>query len=532
MGLLGLLFNKSLLKLILIASVIFLTLRITVWFVSLAAGLSMIGLTALLGITACIITALTIRFDRVRRLSGLMKLLCLTVVPSILVFGVEESISVPAPLSFLLEPATLLVVFVAYFAYRKRRSPFAGNSSFHSRWRHQGRLSKDRLLPKGIEEGHVAYNAGRKGFKVLKFIEVKHQLNSEDGYTITETTHEQLAQRLIKRLTSMRRFDIETSYELYCHNGIPRIFIASLSEGRNYQKCRERVDEYSRLLIESMRSATPRTIAAKPLENYGRVKRALMLPLDTDVENIQQIESDGYNAKLRRKADSERPTKLRLIHLNNLQSLALKREISPFDMFLDVALNHRPHLDFACILHAKPLPADALNRESMETSEAHRHALMQISEGLRNRFLDAEKENEKSTEKRGERIMDARQKAQETDLNFKRLKEAEKSGYFEVSLTVVAEPAAAEIIAKLIKVNASQANSSMELSIDRMPPQALVGTVRRDLVLSSGKLTGEELASFTQLPRIFLGHQVKIVAETSTKPPTTPLPPEITPHKT
>jgi hypothetical protein len=447
-----------------------------------------------------------------------------------LVFGVEESLSVSAPLSFLLEPATLLVVFVAYFAYRNRRSPFAGNSSFHSKWRHRGRLSKDCLLPKGIEQGHVAYNAGRKGFKVLKFIEVKHQLNSEDEYTITETTREQIAQRLIKRITSMRRFDIETSYELYCHNGIPRIFIASLSEGRNYQTCRERVDNCSRLLIESMRSATPRTIAARPLENYSGVKRALMLPLVMDFEDIQQIESDGYNAKLHKKADFERPTKLRLIHLENLQSLALKREISPFDIFLDVALTHRPRLDFACILHAKPLPADALDRESMQTSEAHRHALMEISEELRNRFLDAEKENEKSVEKRGERVLNARRKAQETSLNFKRLKEAEKSGYFEVSLTVVAEPATAENIANSIKVRVPQNNSSAELSIHRVPPQVLVGTIRRDLLLPSGKLTGEELASFVLLPKDFLGHEVKNVAEASTKPPTTTLPAEITPH--
>ncbi len=393
-------------------------------------------------------------------------------------------------------------------------------------------MSKDRLLPKGIEEGHVAYNAGRKGFKVLKFIEVKHQLNSEDGYTITEKTREQIAQRLIKRLTSMRRFDIETSYELYCHNGISKIFIASLSEGRNYQKCREHVDECSRSLIESMRSATSTTIAARPLENYGRVKRVLMLPLVTHFEDIQQIESDGYNAKLHKKADSERPTKLRLIHLENLQSLTLKREISPFDMFLDVALTHRPRLDFACILHAKPLPADALDRESTETSEAHRHAVMQISEGLSNRFLDAAKENEKSAEKREERILDARQKAQETSLNFKRLKAAEKSGYFEVSLTVIAEPATVENIAKSIKVRALQFNSAAELSIDRVPPQVLVGTIRRDLLRPSGKLTGEELASFVQLPRNFLGHQVKIVAEASTKPTTTPLPAEITPYQT
>jgi hypothetical protein len=255
-----------------------------------------------------------------------------------------------------------------------------------------------------------------------------------------------------------------------------------------------------------------------------------MLPLMTDFEDIQQIESDGYNAKLYRKADFERPIKLRLIHLENLQSLALKREISPFDIFLDVALTHRPRLDFACILHAKPLSADALDRESMETSEAHRHALMEISEGLRNRFLDAEKKNEKSVEMRGERVLNARRKAQETSLNFKRLKEAEKSGYFEVSLTVVAEPAAAENIANSIRVRVPQYNSSAELSIHRVPPQILVGTIRRDLLLPSGKLTGEELASFVQLPKDFLGHEVKNVAETSTKPPTPPLPAEITPH--
>jgi hypothetical protein len=532
MGLLGLFLNKSLLKLILIVAVILGALRITVWFVSLAAGLSPVAMTALLGITICIITSLTIRFDRLRRLSGLMRLLCLTVVPSILVFGLEVSISVSAPLNFLLEPATLLAVFVAYFAYRKGLFPFGGNSSFQIRTRLLGRLSKDRLLPKGIEEGHVAYNAGRKGFKVLKFIEVKHQLNPEDGYAITETTREQIAKRLVKRLTSMRRFDIETSYELYCHGGIAKIFIASVGEGRNYQKCRERVDECSRLLIESLRSTTPGRITARSLENYDLAKRALMMPLVTDFDDIQQIESDGYNAELYRKADSERPAKLRLIHLSNLQSLALKREISLFDIFLDVALTHRPRLDFVCILHAKPLPVEALDRDSMETSEAHTHALMQISEGLRDRFLDAEKEDEKSAEKRGERILDARQKAQETSLNFKRLKEADKSGYFQVSLTVVAEPATAESIAKSVKVRASQATSSAELSIDRVPPRALVGTIRRDLVLPSGKLTGEELASFIQLPRDFLGQRVKIVAEASMKPPTIPLTAEITPQKT
>jgi hypothetical protein len=166
----------------------------------------------------------------------------------------------------------------------------------------------------------------------------------------------------------------------------------------------------------------------------------------------------------------------------------------------------------------------------METSEAHRHALMEISEGLRNRFLDAEKKNEKSVEMRGERVLNARRKAQETSLNFKRLKEAEKSGYFEVSLTVVAEPAAAENIANSIRVRVPQYNSSAELSIHRVPPQILVGTIRRDLLLPSGKLTGEELASFVQLPKDFLGHEVKNVAETSTKPPTPPLPAEITPH--
>jgi hypothetical protein len=388
------------------------------------------------------------------------------------------------------------------------------------------------LLPRGIEEGHITYNAGSKGFRVLKFIEVKQHHEGKEPPANTQRIHEQIAATLTRQLNTMRRLGIEVSYELHCHNGASRVFLSSISEGRDYRRCRSIVDECSSLLARTMKSFSSTTISTKSLDESNRAKRVLMLPVTTNVENVLRVENDDYNVRIIRNSDSERPARLRLVHLTNVQSLCLKTKARLLDELAHLARTHKPTWDFTCILHIKPLSDGNLDEEFMEISKKQAVAIMQVSEELKYELLSGKRKNRKYLNNHGDAIPNPRQEAQNTNINLERLRIAKRSGYFEVSITIISEPATAESVARRIKYEAHGDDGLAELSIDRLPPWLLKWAIRRHHLRPTDKVTGEELTFLAHLPENLFEDQTKSDEAEPTKLPTGQIHIDIAPSAT
>jgi hypothetical protein len=141
---------------------------------------------------------------------------------------------------------------------------------------------------------------------------------------------------------------------------------------------------------------------------------------------------------------------------------------------------------------------------------------MQVSEELQNGFLDEKKRKRVLVNNRGA-VLNARQEVQNADIRLERLRNAKESGYFEANITIISEPATAESIARRIKFEAPKDETYAELSINRVPPQLLTRTIRRYPLLSSDRLTGEEVASLVQLPTDLSDRRIKNVVPEPTK---------------
>jgi hypothetical protein len=256
-----------------------------------------------------------------------------------------------------------------------------------------------------------------------------------------------------------------------------------------------------------------------------------MLPIFTSVEEITQIKNADHNINLFKDQDQKSPTRLRMIHFGNTQSLCLNNKSALINELVDTALTHRPTIDFTCILHINPLPDDDIEQELAEMSKNHTTALTQVSEELKNEFLIESGQTRKPLNDQRDRISNAKQEARNTNLEIERLQKAKKSGYFEVNVTIISEPAAVESIARKIRKDAPEDEAFAKLSIDRVPPQLLTETIRRHPVLSSDKLTGEEILSLIQLPRSLSKRQTKLGTAEETKPTVTQLPIGMMPNR-
>lgn len=495
MGLLGFLFNKRFLKLVFIIASVFAFLQFLRLFVSFVSGFNWTLQVILATFTLFVSTFFTVKFERFRFLSGLMKFLCFAVVLLILILNFVLPASIPFPLSLPVKLGTLVLPFAAYVAYRKKLWIWGRSSFLSSGRRRYGRLSRDALLPKALEEGHIVYGAGIKGFKVIRFIQVEgQQPDIIDELVSTEAQLPAITTELSEHLSLMRKHGIEMSYELYIQNRTLQGFIGLVNEGRDYHEVRTRLDEFSRTLATRLRSKDETaSSAAHPVEDNNRAKRILMMPLSTTLDDLKRIENDDYNVKVFGRNSSERPTRLRSIHLSGLPSVNQGKGFSLVDEFVRAALAHRPSQNSAYILHIRPLSDHIINRELAKTANVYQQAVTQFIEGIRNGLLNGKARNKKLLFNRGNITLDPRSILEAARTRFQRLKEAEESGYFEVSLTIIGEPATAESIARALRNKLTQSNPKAALILVRSPPALIRGVVRRDLILPLGRINGNEV---------------------------------------
>jgi hypothetical protein len=496
MSLLGFFFSKRFLKLILIVASIFILLQFSRAFLSFGSGLDLLLQVTLITFVLILLTGLSIRYERLKFLSGMLKFLCLTVVPLILVFSFVLPASIPFPLSTPVKLGALVFPFGIYILYRRKLWIWARSSSVGGERRQYGRLSRNALLPGAMEDGHIVYNAGIKGFKVLRFIQIDdQQLDSIDEH-VTEAQFRLATPELSELLSLIKKRRIEVSYELYLRNEALQEFVGFMCEGRDYREIRTAVDDLSRKLVRDLSSMKGTVGAAASLvEDSIRAGRILAMPLSTAFEDLRRIENDDYNAKVFGYNDSEKPTKLRPIYVSGLSLVSQGQDINVVDEVAQAAFAQRTQKDFACILHIKPLSNHTIDQELVKAGRAYEHAMTRFIEVMRNGFFDGKVRNKAPLFNRGKIPLDPRNIIEESKSRLQRLKEAEEAGYFEVSLAIIGEPAVAEVIARLLKNKLSQKNPSAALFLVHAPPTVIEGVVRRDLVLPLGRLNGDEVRS-------------------------------------
>jgi hypothetical protein len=527
-GLLGLFFNKTVLKVLLLGAVAFLLLRLLAWFLSFATQLSWVPLVGLIAVTLIVLKIVAVRSSRLGIVLRSVMFLLFAFLTFVLILEILVPVQIPYPLSVPIKLALASLPSLSYFlASRNNSLSVRRISLFHGKLRHHRRISLRNLLPKGIEEGHIVFNAGSRGFRVLKFIEVKQRFNGKENSNTSEQIRRQIAVTFTRQLNILRKLGIEVSYELHCRSGVPRTFIASTYEGRDYRRCRSIVDESSSLLSRSMRSLGSTTISTDSIEDCNKANKILMVPTFANFEEIKQIKNADYNINLFKNRDQNKPTRLRIIHLGNIRSLCLNSKSGLFNELTDIALAHRPIMDFTCILHINLLPETSTDQELMKMSKNHATALTQVSEELKNEFLVESGQARKSLKDHRSGISNARQEARNTDLEIERLQRAKESGYFQVNVTIISEPATVESIATKIRKKAPEDRCLAEMSINRVSPQLLVETIRRCPLLSSDKLTGEEIVSLVQLPKSLSQRQTDLIAAEETKAALTQLPIDI-----
>jgi hypothetical protein len=172
-------------------------------------------------------------------------------------------------------------------------------------------------------------------------------------------------------------------------------------------------------------------------------------------------------------------------------------------------------LDFTAILNIKPLQESNIEQELIEVSRKDAASLAQFSEELRKEFQTEHKAKKYSYGE--DRLSSIQQEGQNARLNAMRLMKAKKSGYFQVSVTLISEPATVESIARKIGCKTTDEGADDKPSVDRIPPLLMTKTIRRYPLLASEKLTGDELISLVQLPRGLTEFKRKLSAEQPAK---------------
>jgi hypothetical protein len=495
MGLLGFFFNKRFLKLIFIFTSIFIFVEFLTLSISFVSGLNWFLQAILASFTLLVLILFASRFDRFRPLSGLIKFSCFTLVPLILVFNLILPLSIPFPLSIPTKLGTLVLPFSFYLAYRRKLWLWKSLSA-NTISRRYGKLSKDTLLPKALEEGHILYGAGVRGFKVIRFIEVKKDQQPDSVNEHNSNEHQILATSAASsgRLTMMKRYRMEMSYELYLQNGSLQCFIGLTTEGRNYDKIRTKIDQFTTELVSSPRSTDVTASATMcPVKDNNQAGRILMMPLSTTFDDLEQIQNDEYNARISNHSNSEKPIKLRSIHLVGLSTIAHGNDFSLADEFARVVLSHRPTRNIAYILHIRPLSARDIEQELAKTGNAYKEAMAHFVEGIRNGLLNGKSRSITRLFDRENNASDPRIIIEEAKTKFRYLKAAQESGYFEVGLTIVGEPASVESIARALKKKLLNNDPCARLYLVRSLPAVIRGVVRRDLTLPLGRFSGDEL---------------------------------------
>jgi hypothetical protein len=509
MGLLGLFFNRWFLKLVLLIVVAFLVLQVLGGFVSFASGLGPISLFLLSLFMALVFAALLARFERFRFLSGLAKLLCFAVLPSLLVLEALDSISVPSSLAILLKFIVPPLPYVAYFAYTKRFWVSSEPSSSHSIRRHYRRLSKNDLTPKGIESGHIVFGAGRSGFRVLKFIEIKGQrIRSATKDAAFESTHREAVKILSSQLSMAKKLCIEISYEVYFEDGGPRTILAAVNESRDYRRCRSNTDEFTKIITQQARLNQPVALFAGEVSESSNAERVLMMPTFTTLETLGRIDNDDSNARLILNSDPDRTARLRMMHLSHLPSVGRSDGVRLLDQLLRVALAHNRTCNFACIFHVKPLPDSALKKEIRRVEEAYQSAMVQVIEGVSSGVHNGKDLAKGLLVEHGNKMTGATRSLNEVKNMLRRLKDAENSGYFGVDMALIGEPATVENISRQLKMKMLSRAPDTKMHIDRLPPGALRATIRRDSAIRSDRLNGREVISLLTPSEETFGHRI------------------------
>ncbi|WXG47466.1 MAG: hypothetical protein WED05_12535 [Candidatus Atabeyarchaeum deiterrae] len=494
MGLLRLFFNRWLLSFFFIIVAVYLFLQVLGWSMATFGGLSLLSQIVTAVLVLAVSLVLTTRLDRLRPLSGLTKFLFITVVPLLFIFNMVVSAPIPYPMSVPMKLSALSLPFIVYVIYRKRQHIGRFLSS-QTGFKHHWRLKGHALLPKGLEEGHIVYGAGRRGFKVLKFIEVRQQHASKTRLLVPCGNGKEMTKRLMRPLIMARKLGIETSLDMFFQDGAPLFFVSSACEGRDYRKCRAIIDDFSRTLSDSIKAAGLTSLSVRPVDDNTIAKKVLMAPFSTKLEDVEYIESDGYNVKVLTSGNSGRTTRLRLIHLIGPKQTSETDSANIVDELDKLTSNQRTLKNFAVILHVKPLPESVLCKELVETGETYQYAMSQVVEQFKSGILTRRSKNRILPPERQNVVADATRRTEEAKNTFKHLKEAESSGYFEVSLTILGEPPVAESISRVLSENLSSLDSDNKLSVVRGRLPDVRRIVRRDLASSLGKVSGKGLAS-------------------------------------
>jgi hypothetical protein len=516
MGLLGLFFNKTVLKVIFFIVIAFLLLQILAWFLSFSLGLGLVPLVCLVAATLILSKYAAMRDSHLGSLLGSVMFLLFSFLSFVLILEILVPVQITYPLSVPIKLGLASLPSVLYLAHQRNVRPPKAFSFFSKKLRHNSRISPSDLLPKGVEEGHIAYGAGSRGFRVLRFLEVKQRVDQEENSSTGRQIRRQIAVTLTRQLKTMRRLGVGFSYEVHCRGGVPRVFVASICEGRDYGTCRSVVDECSNLLTRSLGSIGSAAISTRSLDECDKAKKALTLPIFTSTEEVTQIKNADYTIELFRSKNSEKPVRLRMINLRDIRSLCLKDKFGLIDELIEIALTHRPILDFTAILNIKPLQESNIEQELMEVSWKDVASLAQFSEELRKEFQTEHKKAKKYSYAE-DRLSLIQQEGQNAHLNAVRLMKAKKSGYFQVNVTLISEPATIESIARKIRCRTSHDSADAKPSIDRIPPPLLTKTIRRYPLLTSEKLTGDELISLVQLPRSLAEFQRDLSVERTAK---------------
>jgi hypothetical protein len=500
MGLLGIFFNRWFLKIILIIAAIFILLQALQGFFSFTTRLETIQLAALAVIVLAAFAALSARSERFKSLSGLTKFLGFAVVPSVPLFEATTVILPPSSLASITAFTIAALPYIAYFAYREGISNWSNPASPRSIRRRCRKLTMSSLSPKGIETGHVAFGAGRRGLRTLRFIEIKNQeLQTTGPHTAFEVTHCKTLKALSAIVTVAKKLRVEFSYELHWENGTPHILVAAISEGRDYGGCRSLVDEFTRILTQHLRLNHAKTPSVTQVADSTKAEKILMIPLFLDPANSPGIESDDRNIMLTSNTDQDRRTRLRIMRVSDLPRIWESTGVSLLNELLRIVAANSQARNLFSALHVKPFPDSYLKRDTRKLEEAYHSAMARIIEV--NTKVHIEKSLAMSLLIEHDKdAANAISSANEAKNRLQLLRDAESSGYFGVSMILIGEPAIVESIKRQLKTKLSSLSPDLQARIERLPPTAFQAAIRRDPLILSDRLGGHELTMLLTAP--------------------------------
>ena len=508
MGLLGLFFNKSLLKIILVVVAIFLLLQAIEGFASFVAQFGTIQLTALALIALATLAGLSARSERLKFLSGPTKFLGFAAVPSLLLFEAVTLVWPPSSLAGITALAVPALPYILYFACRGRIFSWSNPASHQDIKKRYNRLTKGSLTPKGIEEGHIVFSAGRRGFRTLRLIEIINQdFETAGRHAVFEETYRRTVKTLSTMVAVANKLRVEFSYELQWQDDIPHITVATISEGRDYRRCRSLVDEFTRILVQHMRLNHANTRSVTQVADSSKAEKLLLMSLFLDTANLQNIEINDRSVVLTSNGNPARRTRLRMMHVSDLTRTWESTGVSLLDEFVRIAMAYNHTRNLVCTVHVKPFPNSYLRKETAKLEESYHSAMARIIEDVNSEvhagkgiatslLIGHDKDN-----------ADATSSANDAKKGLQRLRDAENSGFFGVSMALIGDPAAVESIARQLKSRLSSLFPDIELHIDRLPPIAFHAAIRRDPLVFSGKLAGNELTILLTPPEFT--HELK-----------------------